>query len=133
MRWVRPLILLTMGLALSLGHAAAAELAMFRRDGCPYCAAWDREVGPIYGRSEIGRRAPLRMVDIHRDRHAIALAGPVIYTPTFVLVDEGREIGRIEGYPGEDFFWGLLERLLQKLPPGPASGLSDAVSPTSSR
>jgi hypothetical protein len=28
-------------------------------------------------------------------------------------VDEGREIGRIEGYPGADFFWGLLERLLQ--------------------
>ncbi|MBL3206218.1 thioredoxin family protein, partial [Klebsiella pneumoniae] len=39
------------------------------------------------------------------------------YTPTFILVDGGREIGRIEGYPGADFFWGLLERLAQRLPP----------------
>ena len=28
------------------------------------------------------------------------------------LVDDGRELSRIEGYPGEDFFWGLLEMML---------------------
>jgi hypothetical protein len=32
-----------------------------------------------------------------------------------VLVDGGREIGRIRGYPGEDHFWGLLGALLKKL------------------
>ena len=42
----------------------------------------------------------------------MVLVSPIRFTPTFVLVDDGREIGRIEGYPGEDFFWGLLERLL---------------------
>jgi len=26
-------------------------------------------------------------------------------------------LGRIEGYPGEDFFWGLLARLLEKASP----------------
>ena len=30
------------------------------------------------------------------------------FTPVFVLVEEGREIGRIRGYPGDTFFWGLL-------------------------
>jgi hypothetical protein len=25
-------------------------------------------------------------------------------------------VGRIEGYPGPDFFWGMLEQLAQKLP-----------------
>jgi hypothetical protein len=40
----------------------------------------------------------------------------VRYTPTFVLVDRGREIGRIVGYPGEDFFWELLAGLIKKLP-----------------
>ena len=36
-------------------------------------------------------------------------------TPLFVLVDQGREIGRIRGYPGEDHFWGLLGVLIKKL------------------
>ncbi|MEC9367868.1 MAG: thioredoxin family protein, partial [Pseudomonadota bacterium] len=36
----------------------------------------------------------------------------VVFTPTFVVLHEGREIGRILGYSGEDFFWGLLEKIL---------------------
>jgi hypothetical protein len=35
--------------------------------------------------------------------------------PLFVLVNNGEEIGRIRGYPGEDHFWGLLSALLKKL------------------
>lgn len=35
--------------------------------------------------------------------------------PLFVLVNSGREIGRIRGYPGEDNFWGLLGVLIKKL------------------
>ena len=93
--------------------AVAAELVMFRRDGCPYCATWDRVVGPIYPKTEIGKRIPLRRVDLDRSADGkVTLVSPIRFTPTFVLVDSGRELGRIEGYPGEDFFWGLLERLL---------------------
>jgi len=36
------------------------------------------------------------------------------YTPTFVLTEGDREIGRIVGYPGADFFWALLADLLAK-------------------
>jgi hypothetical protein len=32
-----------------------------------------------------------------------------------VLVEDAREVGRIEGYPGDGFFWGLLDRLVQLL------------------
>jgi hypothetical protein len=104
--------------------ASAAELYMFRRVGCPWCAAWDREIGPVYDKTEIGRRAPLRMVDIYGEHPPIAIKGRIIYTPTFVLIENGREVGRIEGYPGNQFFWGLLEGLLQQLPPGEAGDLS---------
>jgi hypothetical protein len=97
----------------SLSHAA--ELQMYRRVGCPYCQAWDREVGPIYGKTDIGRRIPLRMIDLDRERSAVALKSRVIYTPTFVLVENDREVGRIEGYPGDAFFWGLLEQLVRRL------------------
>ena len=47
-------------------------------------------------------------------RAAVGLA----LTPLFVLVDNGREIGRIRGYPGEDNFWGLLGALIKKLNAG---------------
>jgi hypothetical protein len=105
-------------LALTFMHAAgAAELVMYRSPGCPWCAMWDHEVGPVYAKTEAGRRAPLRMADLEAAKNSgVTLQRPVRYSPTFVLVDEGREIGRIEGYPGEDFFWGLLEHLVLRLP-----------------
>jgi hypothetical protein len=103
-------------------EAGAAELLMYRRAGCSWCAAWDREVGPIYPRTELGRLLPLRHIDLAESpQPAIGLVRPVRYTPTFVMVEDGREIGRIEGYPGEAFFWGLLEKLARELPHPPRS------------
>ena len=107
--------LLLLGLAV---EAQAAELLMYRRAGCPWCQAWDEAIGPSYPKSDLGRLLPLRTVDLDRDpAPAVTLLRPVLFTPTFVVADEGREIGRIEGYPGQDFFWGLLEKLARRLPP----------------
>jgi hypothetical protein len=96
--------------------AAATELVMFESTGCPWCVKWHAEVGPGYAKSDAGQRAPLR---IHRTENArdvgVVLAQPVTFSPTFVLVDQGREVARITGYPGADFFWGLLEQMLAKL------------------
>ena len=97
--------------------ANAAELVMFRRDGCSWCAKWDREIGPIYPKTEFNSRAPLRLVNLDRDPDPPIAHAPIRYTPTFVLVEDGREIGRIEGYPGDDFFWARLGNLLELLPP----------------
>ncbi len=109
---------LLVGLVAFASPAPAAELLMFRRVGCPYCETWDRSIGPVYPRSDLGRELPLRMVDLDADpRPAVALVRSVRYTPTFVLAEDGREIGRIEGFPGDAFFWGLLEKLARKLPP----------------
>jgi hypothetical protein len=96
--------------------ARAAELVMFEQAGCEWCAAFDREIAATYPKTDEGRRAPLRRVDIAqplpRDLAFIAVER---LTPLFVLVDNGREIGRIRGYPGEDNFWGLLGVLIKKL------------------
>lgn len=92
----------------------SAELVMVESPGCHYCISWKRDLGPIYPNTAAGRYAPLRMVDIADPLPAdLTFARKVVYTPTFVLVEAGREIGRIEGYPGEDFFWGLLEMMLK--------------------
>ncbi|MEZ5818494.1 MAG: thioredoxin family protein [Hyphomicrobiaceae bacterium] len=101
-----------------VGRASAAELVMFVETGCPWCVRWDREVGEAYARSEEGRIAPLRRVPISGQRSAgVRLAANVTVTPTFVLADGGVEVGRITGYPGSDFFWGLLGQLMSRLAP----------------
>jgi hypothetical protein len=104
--------------------ADAAELVMYRRDGCPYCARWDREIGPIYSKTEISRRAPIRMVNLSRDRDLPIKHGPIIFTPTFLLVENGQEVGRMEGYTGDEFFWVRLANLLAMLPQQAPKGAS---------
>ncbi len=102
----------------SWAPAHAAELLMFETRGCPWCATWHREVGPGYPKSTEGQRAPLRRLDLgDTAKTGFTFATPITASPTFVLVDKGREIGRITGYPGADFFWGLLAQLVAKLEP----------------
>jgi thioredoxin-related protein len=94
----------------------AAELVMFESKVCAYCAEWHRTIGPIYPKTAEGKLAPLRRVDIHEPRPGdLAAIAPVVYTPTFVLVENQREIGRMEGYANDDFFWGLLGQQIAKL------------------
>jgi hypothetical protein len=119
-RFARLLTVLSFACALAFALAPAgargAELVMFAKAGCPWCEAFDREIAPVYSQTGEGIRAPLRRID---------LAEPVPpdltfieverLAPVFVLVDKGREIGRIRGYPGEAFFWDLLGELIGKL------------------
>jgi thioredoxin-related protein len=114
------LLFLVLGLAAlalpAAPPAAGAELVMFEAAGCPYCARWNREIAPIYPKTEEGKRAPLRRVDTAQPRPAdLAAIVNIVYTPTFVLMDEGREIGRIVGYGGDEIFWSLLAELMAKL------------------
>lgn len=96
--------------------ARAAELVMFEQAGCVWCAVFDREIAPVYGKTEEGQRAPLRRVNTDRPPPPdLAFIQNERLTPLFVLVDKGREIGRIRGYPGDEHFWGLLGALIKKL------------------
>lgn len=117
--------------ALMLGLAAmpawTAELIMVEEHGCPWCARWTAEIGPIYAKTEEGAQAPLRRIDIAAtSRSGVAFASPPVFTPTFVLVEDGIEVGRIEGYPGEDFFWGMLGQILERLAPKDAHQKEDS-------
>ncbi len=101
-------VILALGLALP---AQAAELVMIDQQGCHYCEQWTEEIGPIYPKSEEGKYAPLRRVDIRAIPDNLKLAAPPAYTPTFILVEDGRELARLEGYPGADFFWSMISRM----------------------
>lgn len=111
MRWFMSALA---GLTLALSQSvSAAELIMVEEVGCAWCAEWNTDIAPIYPKTAEGKFAPLRRIDIHDPKPAdLTFKTRPVFTPTFILVQEGREVGRIEGYPGEDFFWGLLERML---------------------
>ena len=97
-------------------QAGAVELVMVHQAGCQYCLRWTEEIGPIYPKTAKGRFAPLKRVELgSAEMDDLALERRVNFTPTFILVDDGgTEMARLEGYPGEDFFWGILEQILIK-------------------
>jgi len=104
-------------LAVSTTAAAAADLKliMFEQHGCVYCERWKAEIAPIYPKTAEGKAAPLQIINIHEPLpKGISLKSRPYFTPTFVLIDGGVEIQRLEGYAGDDFFWVLLEELLIK-------------------
>ncbi len=114
---LRQIIRFSLATALSIAATTssfAAQLVMVDQKGCHYCEAWLDDIGPAYPKTAEGKFAPL----LRRD---ISLGAPegssfqrrVNFTPTFILLDKGAEVGRIEGYPGEDFFWPLLNQLLK--------------------
>ena len=120
--------LLMFALTLSIGYSrhnlatadgTTTELLMIESDDCPYCRMFDREVARIYPKTAEGKRAPL-------NRHKLGDKLPKKYlgidissrtmTPTFILIENNKEIDRLVGYNGDEFFWFLLNNLFTKLP-----------------
>lgn len=116
--------------ALLLAPAQAAELVMFEQKGCVWCQKFDREIAPAYDKTTEGKRAPLRRLDIAQPVPAdLSFIRRERFTPVFVLVDTGREIGRIRGYPGDIFFWGLLANLIERLDRGESAPAEPLAAP----
>ena len=112
----RPIVLSAfLTLAAAVSATAETVLVMVEEQGCHWCARWNEEIADIYPKTDEGRAAPLQRLDI-RDPHpeGMSFARRLSYTPTFVLMVDGVEASRIEGYPGEDFFWGLLGQMLSR-------------------
>ncbi|MEY8882428.1 hypothetical protein [Donghicola sp. XS_ASV15] len=100
-------------IALAPLPAAAAELVMVEQVGCAYCELWHKQVGHIYPVAAVSDAAPLRTVQLSEIKDAgFEITRPVVFTPTFLLVDDGQELARLEGYAGEDFFWPLVEKMV---------------------
>jgi hypothetical protein len=88
-------------------------LLMIEEPGCTYCLRWRNEVQPGYERSEEGRRAPL--VQMMRGDPAVAGFPRIVYSPTFLLLSDGREVGRIVGYSGANLFWWQIGPLMEQV------------------
>lgn len=94
-------------------EATPFRLLMVEQRGCHYCERWTAEVGEGYAASAEGALAPLTRVDLRGDwPEGLVIGRRPALTPTFILLKDNAEVARLEGYPGEDFFWGLLDRML---------------------
>ena len=117
----KPVIGATGAILMSLwGSMSSADdfgLIMFDEPGCYWCEQWLEEIGPIYPKTLAGQAAPLSVIGISEKLPTgIELTSTPVYTPTFILTQNGKEVGKIEGYPGEDFFWWFLEEMLREFP-----------------
>jgi len=116
--------------ALIAAPAQSAELVMFEQKGCVWCQKFDREIAGAYDKTSEGKRVPLHRVDIAQPvPPELAFIKRERFTPVFVLVDDGREIGRIRGYPGDTFFWGLLANLIERLDRGESAAPEPFAAP----
>jgi hypothetical protein len=92
------------------------QLIMVETEGCEWCEAWHEQIGPVYAKTAEGKFAPLRRVEL-ADPIPADLKGmkPVAFTPTFVVMKDGKEVGRVIGYVGDIFFFPLLDEVLVKI------------------
>ena len=88
---------------------ASTRLVMVTSDHCPYCQAWERDVGVLYDKSPYVLSLPLTRVDIGSVMpEGVIVQSPVLGTPTFLIIQNGQEIDRQRGYDDEEMFWWWL-------------------------
>ena len=95
--------------------AAGERLIMVTSQHCPYCRAWERDVGAVFYKSPYAAKLPLTRVEIgSKIPKNILLKKPIIGTPTFLIIRNGQEIDRQRGYVDEEiFYWWLSEHMAE--------------------
>jgi hypothetical protein len=89
------------------------ELIAFEAPGCNYCPVFRRDVLPSYPATRAGKTAPLRFIDVNEPAaERLQLSSPVTVVPTLVIMRDGVEIGRINGYFGRENMHRMLDTLL---------------------
>ena len=103
------LIALVVILGFASAAAQAMELVVFESPSCGTCKIFKREVLPIYAGSPAGKIFPLWVAEMG-GKVSFRLSQPVTFTPTFVWVDNGVEVGRFSGYYGKAQFFNIVNR-----------------------
>jgi len=100
---------------LSAARGNSVELLVFEHKDCIYCRVFRSDTLPRYRESGQEAKAPIRFISIeHTDTQALKLNNSIQTVPTFVLMQNGAEVGRITGYWAPDNFFKMLSALLLK-------------------
>ena len=87
---------------------------------CDACRQFDREVGPIYSKTDESLTLPLERVlidDWQANRHQLVecASAEVIGTPTFLQIRNCQELDRITGYSDAELFWLGHRRMINRI------------------
>ena len=88
--------------AYALPALTARELIMITSQHCPYCMAWERDIGAVYDKSPYADNLLLIRFgsDLPED---VKISSDLRGTPTFLILDRV-EIDRIIGYSDAEMF-----------------------------
>jgi thioredoxin-related protein len=101
----------------TIPKASNLELVVMEAPGCTYCGIFRRDVLPAYEASERAKDVPIRFLDVNDvSSTKIDLETPVDIVPTFVILKDNKEIGRIPGYVGPETFFHTINYLLSTVP-----------------
>ena len=86
------------------------------QEDCGACMKFDKEIGPIYPRTKEAAQLPMVKVSLEDWRsgdhpYENCQAGDVFGTPTFIQLNDCREVDRITGYSSDELFWLGLRRM----------------------
>ena len=89
---------------------------------CGACRQFDGEVGAIYPKTNESLALPMERVlidDWQAKRHQLVgcASAAVIGTPTFLQIQNCRELDRITGYSDAELFWLGLRRMMNRIHP----------------
>ena len=87
---------------------------------CGACRQFDGEVGAIYPKTNESLALPMERVlidDWQAKRHQLVecASAAVIGTPTFLQIQNCRELDRITGYSDEELFWLGHRRMMNRI------------------
>ena len=101
----------------TIPKASNLELVVMEAPGCTYCGIFRRDVLPAYEASERAKDVPIRFLDVNDvSSTKMDLETPVDIVPTFVILKDNKEIGRIPGYVGPETFFHTINYLLSTVP-----------------
>ena len=101
-------------------RSASRVLIYIYSPECGACRQFDREVGPIYSKTDESVALPLERVlidDWQADQHQLVdcASAEVIGTPTFLQIQDCRELDRITGYSDAELFWLGHRRMMNRI------------------
>ena len=97
-------------------QAYALELLMFHSKYCGYCIAFMKEVAVDYEYRDM----PLVIIDAYnhpdwfKEAYKENRIKPIRGTPTFIIWNGRKELGRLVGYSGKEWFYTNLDSIFKK-------------------
>ena len=94
---------------------ARGKLLYFYSDTCAYCKVWENEIANIYLKTEFEDEFKLSFINFFSnvELEEYGISKIVKVTPTFIFVKDKTEVGRIEGYNGQELFWWQVDEIIK--------------------